>query len=210
MKKLFTNDNFFASMTVIAIIGMLFSDIINWVFLPESRSAIMLDLLSVLCVLFLNMSYKEHSKNAMKCLMGALLMLVIVRPVDMIGVYVSKLPLLVVVMFIYALLAVILFVTHVLINSDRRSSQQYVSLNQWLCLLIFICELLGTLILLPTCEQVIVKLAGIIGALAFACVTASIVCVESRLDAYRIDREAAGWSEEMGYPEGYVHEYEKK
>jgi len=29
------------------------------------------------------------------------------------------------------------------------------------------------------------------------------VCVESRLDAYRLDRETAGWSEEKGYPEGY-------
>jgi len=25
-----------------------------------------------------------------------------------------------------------------------------------------------------------------------------------------LDREAAGWTEEKGYLEGYVHEYEKK
>jgi len=41
-------------------------------------------------------------------------------------------------------------------------------------------------------------------------VTAAIVCVESRLDAYRLDREEAGWTEEKGYPEGYVHEHQKK
>jgi len=46
--------------------------------------------------------------------------------------------------------------------------------------------------------------------MGFACMTATIVCVESHLDAYRIDREAAGWTEEAGYPEGYVHEYQKR
>jgi len=49
----------------------------------------------------------------------------------------------------------------------------------------------------------------IIDVVGFTGMIAAIVCVESRLDAYRLDREAAGWTEEAGYPEGYVHEYEK-
>ena len=47
---------------------------------------------------------------------------------------------------------------------------------------------------------------GIIFILTFVL----ICCVESRLDAYRIDRENAGWTEDNGYPEGSVHEYQKK
>jgi len=59
-------------------------------------------------------------------------------------------------------------------------------------------------------ETVLCYIADVIGMLSYSCMVAAIVCVESRLDAYRLDREAAGWTEEKGYPEGYVHEYEKK
>lgn len=210
MKKLFTDDKFFLAMTILAIIGMLFSNIVSWIYDFDSRALIVLDLLSVLCVLFLYLSYKEHSKNAMKCLMGALLMLVIVRPVEAMGNSMSEQPLLTVIMFFYALVAVALFITHIIINSDRHSSRDYIRLNQWLCILVLVCEILGNLAAMPLSEAFITKLADIVGALAFACVTAAVVCVESRLDAYRMNREAAGWTEEKGYPEGYVHEHEKK
>jgi len=52
--------------------------------------------------------------------------------------------------------------------------------------------------------------ASIFDIIGFIGTALVVVCVESRLDAYRLDREAAGWTEEKGYPEGYVHEYEKK
>jgi len=63
------------------------------------------------------------------------------------------------------------------------------------------------MIAIPESISIIGNILDVIG---FVGMTSVVVCVESRLDAYRLDREAAGWTEEKGYPEGYVHEYEKK
>ena len=50
----------------------------------------------------------------------------------------------------------------------------------------------------------------LIDVIGFIGMTSVVVCVESRLDAYRMDREAAGWTEERGYPEGYVRPKDQK
>lgn len=51
---------------------------------------------------------------------------------------------------------------------------------------------------------------SVVNIVTLLAVCGVIVCVESRLDAYRLNREKAGWTEETGYPEGYRHEYEKE
>jgi len=62
---------------------------------------------------------------------------------------------------------------------------------------------------IPQYDNVMEIVWEIITIVSTVIIAAVIVCVESRLDAYRLDREAAGWTEEQGYPEGYVHQNEK-
>jgi len=96
------------------------------------------------------------------------------------------------------------------INADRKSSPLMITANQIIvCLIAALVAVwnIWAAIFYAYPWDTVVDILGIIGTAASV---ASIVCVESRLDAYKLDREAAGWTEEKGYPEGYVHEYEKK
>jgi len=85
-----------------------------------------------------------------------------------------------------------------------------IAFNQVLCALLSVSFLVWDIIWACVCGNTLDAVSSISLALGFIGLFATIVCVESRLDAYRLDREAAGWTEEAGYPEGYVHEYEKK
>jgi len=209
MKKLFTNDKFFLTMVLCAVIGTAFFAGINWVFFPEVRSGLIMDVLAALCVLVLYSSYKKHSKNVMKCITGALLMLVLVRPINLLTA--GSLPISTAFVMAFSILfAAVLFLNHLLINSDRHSSPMNIRFNQMLCIAIIVCHALCVALMMQYDETLLCLVADGVGMLSYICVVASIVCVESRLDAYRLDREAAGWTEEKGYPEGYVHEYEKK
>jgi len=211
MKKLFTNDKFFGAVTILAIVGMILCDSLLFVCEPTANLTLIMDIICVICILFLYTSYRKHRKNMMKCIIGSLLTLVILRPINTLtSGYVIGYPVSTVIMYCYTFAAIILFIDHLLINSDHHSNAGLIRTNQIFCVIIFICEIISTVSALTTIDNTLMKVGYWIGAISFACVTASIVCVESRLDAYRLDREAAGWTEEAGYPEGYVHEYEKK
>ncbi len=211
MKKLFTNDKFFLATVLVAIFGVLFNDVVAWIAFPAARSCIIMDVLSVLCTLVLYTSYKKHSKNVMKCVIGALLMLILLRPLSTLtGGAFAESPAFAIVAVFDTLFAVALFISHNLINSDHHSNAGYVSFNQLLSVLIAVCEIVFCGFAISGSDSVLITISYICGALGFAGVVAALVCVESRLDAYRLDREAAGWTEEKGYPENYVHQYEKK
>jgi len=211
MKKLFTDDKFFMASALLAIVGLLFNDVVLWDGFQQYRITILMEEMCALCSVFLYTSYKKHNKNVMKFLMGALLTLILVRALSVLtGLDADKSHVLVLVMALYSLFALLLFVDHAIINSDRRSSAKYIRANQVICGLILVCELLACALSQPMYDSVLATISNIAGAIGFACVVITVVCVESRLDAYRINREQAGWSEEKGYPEGYVHEYEKK
>ena len=76
-------------------------------------------------------------------------------------------------------------------------------INRVLCLVIAVLLLVFDLCGLPSAETAMEKVALILHGVGFAAIMASIVCVESRLDTYREDRENAGWTEEKGYPKDY-------
>jgi len=208
MKKLFTNDVFFAFAAIIGFVGELLLSIIASISYPQSVGEYIVIFLSGLLSLFLYISYKKHNKNAMKALMGAILMAEISSAACSVGTHLFT-PFFVYIMLQFAL-AVILFINHISINSVHTSSPKKVLLNQIICVLLAITVFAWDINGLFQCKNAIEVFSVVCDMVGHPCMIASIVCVESRLDAYRLDREAAGWTEEAGYPKGYVHEYEKK
>ncbi len=192
MRKLFTNDKFFLGAVLIAVFGTLFFAVVNWVYFPELRSGLVMDVLSALCVLFLYTSYRKHSKNVMKCIIGALLMLVLVHPISMLASGNANGALAFVKVF-SVLFAAELFINHLIINSDHHSNPANVRFNQSLCIALALCYFACIALTWKYNETALCKCADVVGSVAYACVIASVVCVESRLDAYRIAREEKGY-----------------
>jgi len=213
MKKLFTNDKFFAVVSILGFLGSIifstgcFAFWSNVLELSYASSAI-ITLLNGIFVLMLYISYKNHNKNLMKGLIGALLMgyfacmctlsfpVVITFPLDMVCNY-SLL-----------VISLIVLVNHMIINSNRYSSKGNILLNQICTVVAAVIALVWVICWIPYLEGIVIVFQ-LITSIGIVCLITSVVCVESRLDTYRSDREEAGWTEEKGYPEGYVHEYQK-
>jgi len=207
MKKLFTNDKFFLAMVLCAVIGEAVYACINIFVYRYAIQAQFTLIFRVLCVIFLYSSYRKHSKNVMKGMMGALLAAQLITAIQYLSEFL--IPAEYICLPLFAILSALIFINHFIINADHKASPSMVKLNQILVVLLFINDAvleISWFAANPTSFCFVVSVANIIGFLGMS---TSIVCVESRLDAYRLDREKAGWTEEKGYPEGYVHEYQK-
>ncbi len=204
MSKLMTSDKFFVATIIVAVAAEILYAI--FVSLPSFGICYMptaITLLSIVCLqLALFISYREHSKNAMKGLMGALLMAFFVMSHS----YLAMTGYTLVFGCLYALALCLLLINHFVLNSDRRANPKYIKLNQTILAIIPIIVLVWGLFDIffnfsgNTILVVLVRLISICAALSM------IVCVESRLDAYRLRREDGGWTEEEGYPEEYDRE----
>ncbi len=209
MKKLYLSDKFFAAVTWLAVIGTIPYIVVQTILYSSERLTLVASAEHLLLSVFLAVvyiAYKKHSKNVMKGMMGAALTCSLVIPFayslmyeDFALILISSLA-----------LPVILFVNHFIINSDRHSSPAAVKFNQIASLVFAAMTLIIAIVSIFFYDNTAEAVTAVIYAVCQPCFALSIVCIESRLDAYRIDREKAGWTEENGYPEGYVHEYQKK
>jgi len=204
MKKLFTNDKFFLTMSLCATIGGLLYYLELTVWSEATYTYALPSIFSAICALAIYIAYCKHSKNVMKGMIGALLAARLLEGLQTIGeteTNVGK-----VFAPIYAILLLALFVNHFIVNSNRKSRAGAVVVNQVISILLATINIVWAVLISPECDIHYI----IVWILAYPSAYLAVVCVESRLDAYRLDREAAGWTEEKGYPEGYVHKYEKK
>ncbi len=186
-------------------------------------SLVICDTLFYLSLIFLYVSFKLHNKNVQKGLLGAVLMWylydeinyvvggIILSP-DVLSYYNSFSGVAYIVLnLICVALFTGLFVNHFIINSDRHSRPINIFINQWLVILFSVFSIISAPFqVIVLAGQGLDIIEGITWQLGVAALAFLVASYESRLDAYRIDREAAGWTEEAGYPEGYVHGYEKK
>jgi len=207
MKKLFTNDKCFLAVTLLAVIGELGYALIEICMGEYIQSQFTL-IFRVACVLCLYISYKKYSKNVMKGMMGALLATQTMTA----AIYMTDIDTVVgsVCGPAFLILSLLLFINHFIINADHKASPAMIIMNQILLILLVINNIVWSGYFLLGSNSVVEVLMGILDIFGFIGMTSIVVCVESRLDAYRLDREEAGWTEEKGYPEGYVHEHEKK
>ncbi len=206
MKKLFTNDKFFLAMTLCAVVASALNVLLGLFVWGLGLADCCSVLICFGCVVVLYSSYKKHSKNVMKGMMGALLMNLLLGSITNFSIFGQEETAFLVSSLI---LNVVLFVNHFIINSDHHSSPCMVKMNQIIAglnVLFYIIWNAFSICFEPSALNVI---ASVLNALGMCGLVISIVCVESRLDAYRLDREAAGWTEEKGYPENYVHQKDR-
>ncbi len=207
MKKLFTGDKFFLFVTVTAACFEFISGLINVFAAPETVMGNVLQLAVVACIATLYISYKKHNKNLMKAMMGALLMAFVMievmslsamsRTSDMIATPCAL------------VCAAVIFVNHMVINARRQASPANIVINQTAAALYALTYVVWMFTWIGECRTVWMVVSSVLYVVAIPCMMAAVVCIEARLDSYRSDREAAGWTEENGYPEGYIHEKDK-
>ncbi len=201
MRKLFENDLFFLLMTILAVVGETLYSIIGLAVTPRAPLPYIGLLFRVGCVIVLYDSYRKHSKNVMKGMMGALLMGQLLTAISLLSDRV--LPIEVVTTPIFVILSAFLFINHFIINADHNPSMAMVNLNRVLVLVLLVNNFLRAGAYCLQCESLVEGVSVLLDGLGFLGLSSVVVCVESRLDAYRIDRQTAGWTEEKGYPEGY-------
>jgi len=209
LKKLFTSDAFFlfsVALTVISVVPFTICALIVWPQYSYMPAILVVDAVSVVA---LYVSYKRYNKNVMKGLIGFLLMGVLAITITATFPIESEDTLYTILSIINLIVVVVLCVNHFVINSDHHSKSSNILLNQVLLFGQFVLYLIMAYRWIGEINGIILILYMFGIPFAIFGVTASIVCVESRLDAYKLDREAAGWSEEKGYPKGYVHQKDR-
>jgi len=195
MKKLFTSDKFFLVSIIIAVLGTVFHNSVMLIILyPVPLIYTFVKLICILSAVFLYSSYKKHSKNVMKGLMGALLMAQLLEAIGF--VQGNETPVDTVFSWISIILSAVLFINHFIINSDHHSSPAMIKLNQVICVLLAIAFFVWDMTWAFAYGSALVAVASVALALGEFGRYAAVVCVESRLDAYRIAREANGYKPE--------------
>ncbi len=186
-------------------------------------SLLVCDSVFYLCLVFLYVSFKKHNKNVQKGLLGATLMWYLYDELNYLlgGIIFNSYSFeaydnpagkgYLVLNLICTVLFAGLFINHFIINSDHHSSPINILINQILVVLFSVCSIVSApfqvYVLSGNTLEII---EGITWQLGVSTLVLLIASYESKLDAYRLDREAAGWTEEAGYPKGYVHQKDRK
>jgi len=191
LSKVFANDKFYFFMTLISVIGgtyFAFSQIFVW-HGYDILSAYTL-LIRVLCVIVLYISYKRHSKNVMKGMMSALLMAQMLGALSWTRDLSSESSVTdIIFITVFVASAILLFINHFIINESHHSRPVHIFFNQIFCILMSVDNFIWDLIWLPYITDTVEISATIVDMISFPCLIATVICVESRLDAYRIIRE---------------------
>jgi len=200
MEKLFTSNKFFLTAVILATAGFLYTVVKCLCPSYLNIQTAVCTLALAVCEIVLYTSYQKHDKNVMKGIMGGLLIglfMISTRYIDASDVMdrMFGIP--------YAIIVALLVINHFIINSDRHPKPIVIEMNQvivWLCF--FVIVLWNLVSVITRCSPIVIADAffNIVSMFGLA---ASVVCIESRLDAYRLDREAAGWTAEKGYPKEY-------
>ena len=202
------NDKFFLTMVVLGAAGGILSAIFNAIpsFEDFNPPAVFFFTFDSICLICLYISYKRHDKNVMKGMIGAVLTALLLDCTCWLDTYFGPDTIFSCTLFV---LKVIIFVNHFIINKEHHSMPINIRINQivlvvW-CLVCIAWDAVWAFSF-PLGKDTfgaVVECCYCIGAFV------SIVCIETRLDAYRIEREKAGWTEEKGYPEGYIHAHDR-
>lgn len=214
-QKFFTAKKTFALFAVLtAIFGLLVGVLC---FVTNTYYFIFAPVMAIVAI-FMYRSYSRHQKNLMKGLMGASLLWALSEEAgyleqvlesnrdyyfaahgERIGLYVA-LKSLTVAVFLG------IFILHFVINSERKSSPKTIKLNHTLFYVLFALYILDIVFNIQASSFNVSIFLLILFKL---CLVIMVLCIESSLDEFRLNREAAGWTEEAGYPEGYVHQKDR-
>lgn len=200
MKKVFKNNKLFLIMVVVGFVGSVSTAIYHAIPSQDefNITLVFFFIFEALCLITLYVSYINHSKNVMKGIMGALLATMVLDSTcwlntswDMDTIFSC----------ISIFLNGILFVNHFIINNDHHSKPTNIRINQITLALISIVYIIWNTTWAIDGSSGIIAIVAITDTLHCIGVTSTVVNIETRLDAYKIDREKAGWIEE-NYPKG--------
>lgn len=157
------------------------------------------------CCAALWFSYRRHSKNVMKFLIGFILALTLSTSLHVLSQRITdgtfSADLFGSVFLIVRLVLYLLFILNqILLNSTHDSRPAVIR-----------CSWTATMLLMLLCAVEIIRgislhevtVFYIISALKHVALLNTLVCIDTKLDTYRAMRQKAGWTEEAGYPEGY-------
>jgi len=200
--KFYEKDITFVLFTILTILIGIASTVLSIV--NDNVSYVLVPIITIIAFVLFR-SYKTHNKNVMKGLMGAVLMWLVTEEVSyMINVFLSGpvafkntvdnlYGLFVVVKVVCVIVTLGIFALHFVINSDHKSNPLFIELNQTLQLFL-ICLYVADIIISAMAMGSLN--AELIAFLVFkAALMNMVICIESKLDAYRIIREAKGWTE---------------
>jgi len=211
LKKIFTNDKLFYMLPwtyLVCIVAYEIITYVNWnqegIFFDVASEA-----LNVLFIFGITISYKNHEKNITKMLFGAILAESVIYALncaqyELTSPYgiVSK-----VCSLIYPVLYIVLFLNHLLLGYGHKASPKRVVWNRTIGLLIITSVIIWNIARGSAASQIVETVISIITETVIVLI---VLCIETRVDAYKLDREAAGWTEETGYPKGYVHQKDRQ
>lgn len=205
-RNFFANDKVFLLSTIIAIIGSIFNGF--YVIINNSNYFNgFASFCQVVCIIVLYTSYQHHEKNVMKGIIGTLLGIKVLFYAYTVSNAISYLRLfeipfsyLDISNTILLVVSLLFTINHYLINSDHHSNPTRVFLNQLLIIVnaIVVIAVYASLLRLliiggsSTLNIIVVAVCGIGAVVSYNVVA----CVETRLDVYRVEREANGWKPE--------------
>jgi len=162
---------------------------------------VLLYLMNAVFLLLLVASYRKHEKNVMKCTVGIVLALMCVLYLMLITYcgFTTR-------FLIQFAAALCVLIAHLVINQDHTSSPRAVFVNQLFAVFFLILCVVSIFFTAGTENASVAVFCELTAFFSIAVV----ICIETKLDSFRTNREAAGWTEKTGYPEEYVHEFEKK
>ena len=161
--------------------------------------------LIAVCCAALWFSYRRHSKNVMKFLIGFILALTLSTSLHVLSQRITEgtfsADLFGSVFLIVRLALYLLFILNQLLLNSTRDSRPAVIRCGWTVMMLLMILCAVEIIRGISLHEVTVFY--IISALKHVALLNTLVCIDTKLDTYRAMRQKAGWTEETGYPKGY-------
>jgi len=190
MNKFLTSDKVLYSMPWIYAISTLTFEILH-IILKSFPSVFDLgiEIINVLIVFGITTSYKAHEKNIMKTLFGALMMGGIIYFFYSVCYCFDKPEYILstVIFSIMTLLYIVLFVNHLILGYGHKANPSRTNLNRVVGLLLILCNIIITV---PYFTEPITILLSILSIISEAAIIIEILCIETKVDAYKIIRES--------------------
>ena len=208
LKKIFTNDTAFRTATLFCVIANIALAFLIFFPAMEDYTSISYSLqccIEAVYAFFLYQSYIHHDKNVMKGLLGSFVTINLFVSVAYLDLTLDIIDL--VISIIVIILSAILAANHFLINWYHQASPKKVKLNQAIAMILICINGISWFILPTMTYQYASNM--ILDIFTYSGKMLMIIYIESKLDEFRLDREAAGWTEESGYPENYVHQKDR-
>ena len=200
---IFSNDKLFLAFSAVDVAIGLFMGVLC--FINKDIDFVIVPFIAVLA-LCLYLSYKDHQKNVMKGLMGASLMWLFAEETEYVkaiafydkdyytAAFGDQYKTFLGVKIITVILIFSVFVFHFLINSEHHSSPFEVGANKFLSIAIA-AAYAADMVFTGVCTG---KFATIMVCYCLFKIflMLMVVCVEAKLDIFRLKREENGWTEE--------------